>query len=273
MRLAGKGSNQSMDGYGVFSAFYDRLTTDVNYGKMADELLRLFERFRGRRPELLLDLACGSGSLTLELARHGIDVIGVDGSEDMLAEAMEKAGKYGLQPLFLRQDMRQLDLYGTVEGAVCMLDSLNHLPDTAAVSEVLRRLGLFIEPDGLLIFDVNTPYKHREVLGNNAFVFEEPDFLCVWRNRYQKRTGAVDMLLDFFVEGSDGRYDRLTDTVRERTYSLATWKTLLHKAGFELLAVYGEGGEEPPGPACSRWVMAAANRKKQETMDKGRHTL
>lgn len=264
-----------MDGYGVFSAFYDRLITDVDYGKMADKLLRLFERFRGCCPELVLDLACGSGTLTLELIRRGIDVIGVDGSEDMLAEAMEKAEKCRRRPLFLRQDMRQLDLYGTVNGAVCMLDSLNHLPDTAAVFEVFRRLGLFIEPDGLLIFDVNTPYKHREVLGNNAFVFEELDFLCVWRNRYQRKTGTVDMLLDFFVEGNDGRYDRLTDTVRERAYSLATWKMLLNKAGFELLTVYGEDSEEPPGPCCLRWLLVAANRKKkkQETMDKGRHTL
>lgn len=118
----------------------------------------------GGRPETLLDLACGSGSLSLELASRGVDVIGVDGSEDMLSLAMAKAARGDLELMFLEQDMRELDLFGTVSGAVCLLDSLNHITNTAGLAEVFRRLGLFIEPGGLLVFDANTPYKHREIL-------------------------------------------------------------------------------------------------------------
>lgn len=248
-----------MGGYGVFAEFYDRLTTDVAYGSWADYLLSLFEKHGRGRPETLLDLACGSGSLSLELASRGVDVIGVDGSEDMLSLAMAKAARGDLELMFLEQDMRELDLFGAVSGAVCLLDSLNHITNTAGLAEVFRRLGLFIEPGGLLVFDANTPYKHREILGDNAFVFEEEDFLCVWRNRFIGRTCEVEMTLDFFVE-EGGLYERMTDVVRERAYSLSTWERLLKEADFELLAVYGERTEEPPTEDCQRWVLVAANR-------------
>lgn len=246
------------NGYAAFARFYDRLTADVDYAGAAAYLLSLF-RLHGKMPESLLDLACGSGSLALELARRGVDVTGADGSEDMLSLAQEKAREAGKSLLFLHQDMRQLDLYGTVSGAVCTLDSLNHILHTGELSEIFRRLHLFVEPAGLLVFDANTPYKHRRILADNDFVYEEPEFTCVWRNHYLPRTGEVDMLLDFFVEEADGRYRRLTDHVRERAYSRRTWEQLLLSNGFQPLAVYGEGSVEAPSPDCQRWVFVARN--------------
>ncbi len=246
-----------MSGYGDFAAFYDALTGDVDYAAWAEYLLALFNRHGGAHAELL-DLACGSGSLSLELTARGVDVIGVDGSQEMLAIAREKAEEAGLSVMYLCQDMRELDLYGTVDGAVCMLDSLSHICKTDELAEILRRLGLFIAPDGLLIFDVNTPYKHREVLGDNAFVFEEDEFMCVWRNRYHAARQEVSMQLDFFLE-EDGVYRRYTDAVRERAYALPTWKKLLTQAGFELLAVYGERSFESPAEDAERWVLVARN--------------
>ena len=208
----------------------------------------------------MLDLACGSGSLSLELAARGCDVIGVDGSADMLAIAREKAAEEGENILFLCQDMRQLDLYGTVDTAVCMLDSLSHILHTDDLREIFRRLGLFIAPDGLLIFDVNTPYKHAHVLGDNAFVYEREEFLCAWRNRYIPATHEVEMALDFFLEEEDGTYSRFTDTVRERAYSLQTWKGLLSEAGFDLLGVYDERRFTDPADDAQRWVLVARNK-------------
>lgn len=249
-----------MSGYGILAAFYDRLMADTAYGERADYLLRLMARHGRPQPDMLLDLACGSGNLTVPLAERGIEMIGVDASADMLAEAQAKPLAAGQPVLYLQQDMRQLDLYGTVSGAVCAMDGLNHLCRTADLAAVLERLGLFIEPDGLLVFDVNTPYKHRQVLGDNAFVFEEEDFLCVWRNQLLPRTCEVDMQLDFFVDNGDG-YDRFTDHIRERAYSLPTWKRLLTGAGFELLAVYGDMTMEPPDDREERWVLVAGNRK------------
>ena len=242
-----------MNGYREFAAFYDRLTGDIDYAQEAEQVLRLLADYGCAEPETVLDLACGSGSLSVELAQRGVDVIGVDGSADMLAKANEKAAAAGKPLLFVQQDMRELDLYGTVDAAVCMLDSLSHLCRTADLREVFRRLHLFVAPGGLLIFDVNTPYKHREVLGDNAFVFEEDDFVCVWRNRLEERSGIVDMQLDFFVD-SGGSYRRLTDTVRERAYSRRTWEKLLADAGFGIEAVYGADMLSPPGPQEERWV-------------------
>lgn len=248
-----------MNGYGAFAAFYDALTDDVDYAAWADYLLAAFSR-HGGAAHTVLDLCCGSGSLSLELADRGCEVVGVDGSADMLAVAREKAAAEGRDILFLCQDVRALDLYGTVDGAVCMLDSLSHILHTEDLREIFRRLGLFIAPDGLLIFDVNTPYKHAHVLGDNAFVYEREEFVCAWRNRYLPATHEVEMALDFFLEEEDGTYTRYTDSVRERAYSLQTWKNLLTEAGFDLLGVYGERRFTAPAEDAQRWVLVAKNR-------------
>lgn len=247
-----------MNGYGTFAAFYDALTQDVDYAAWAEYLLGLVDRHGGSTQQML-DLACGSGSLSLELAARGSDVIGVDGSADMLAIAQEKAAEAGEDILFLCQDMRALDLYGTVDTAVCLLDSLSHILSTEDLAEIFRRLGLFIAPDGLLIFDVNTPYKHAEILGDNAFVYEQDEFLCLWRNQYLPSSGEVAMHLDFFLE-EDGVYTRYTDEVRERAYAMRTWQQLLTQAGFEMLAVYDERSLDAPQDTTQRWVFVARNR-------------
>jgi hypothetical protein len=140
-----------------------------------------------------------------------------------------------------------------------MLDSLSHILHTDDLREIFRRLGLFIAPDGLLVFDVNTPYKHAHVLGDNHFVFERDEFVCAWRNRYIPATHEVEMALDFFLEEEDGTYSRYTDTVRERAYSLQTWKNLLTEAGFDLLAVYDERRFTAPEEDAQRWVLVAKN--------------
>jgi len=247
-----------MNGYRALAECYDRLM-ETDYGVRADYLLSLFRK-HGARVQTLLDLACGSGSLTAALCERGIDMIGVDLSQDMLALAAEKCP----DSLLLCQDMRKLDLYDVVDGAVCTLDSLNHLLRTADLSAVFARLRLFIAPQGLFIFDVNTPYKHRCILGDNTFVLEYDEVLCVWQNALDDKTCTVDMALDFFWEGEDGRYDRTSDTVRERAYTQKTWTRLLNDAGFEVLAVYADLTEESPQEDCARWVFVARNTRPAE---------
>ncbi len=244
-----------MNEYVALAAVYDRLMA-TDYEARADYLLSLFACY-GQPPRTLLDVACGSGSLTAALIARGVDVIGVDLSEDMLDLAREKCP----EALLLCQDMRQLDLYDVVDGAVCTLDSFNHLASTADIGAVLARLRLFVAPGGLLIFDVNTPHKHREVLGDNAFVLEDDDVLCAWQNRFDSRTCTVTMDLDFFIENDDGTYTRTSDTVRERAYTLATWNKLLTAAGFEMLAVLDDMTNDPPCDTTERWVFVAKNTR------------
>ena len=242
-----------MNNYQTLAAYYDRLMT-TDYEARAAYLLELFRR-HGAAPQTLLDLACGSGSLTACLAARDIDMIGVDGSSDMLMIAAEKLP----DAMWLCQDMRELDLYDVVDGAICTLDSLNHLLTTAELKTVFDRLRLFIAPGGLLIFDVNTPHKHQHTLGDHTFVLEDDGLLCVWQNFCGSKSGVVHMALDFFEEDADGRYERLSDTVTERAYSLHTWKRLLAEAQFECLGVYDDMSFDAPTAASDRWVIVAKN--------------
>ena len=144
----------------IFSTFYDALTADVDRGRIADFCEEMLQKYHPKR-ELILDLCCGTGTLAAEFSRRGYEVIGVDASPDMLMQAAEKNSALPQPVLYLCQPLQQLDLYGTVDLAVCTLDSLNHLPGKTALKKALHRLQYFVEPGGLFIFDVNTPYKHR----------------------------------------------------------------------------------------------------------------
>ena len=141
---------------------------------------------------------------------------------------------------------------------------MSHLLNTADIKAVLKRLRLFIAPGGLFIFDVNTPYKHREILGNRDFVLEEDEVVCTWQNLYSHNTGIVTMRLDFFEPLPDGTYRRTADEVRERAYTLPTWRKLLTESGFSLEAVYADGTTNPPEATCERWVIVAKNLRPAE---------
>ena len=238
-----------MSGYGAFARYYDALTVNVDYPARAKKLDALIRAHSGALGELLLlDIACGTGSLALEFAGMQYDVTGADASAEMLSVAMQKAGENEKQILFLQQDMRKLDLYGTVDVMVCTLDSLNHLPDEAGLRRVFDRAALFLNAGGLFLFDVNTAYKHREVLGNTAFVYETPQVLCVWRNEYDPKTSRVDIQLDFFEPAPNGRYLRETERFSERVFSDLCLREALQNSGLTVLdTIDGDSFEKPCG--------------------------
>ena len=241
-----------MSGYENFSAYYDRLMGEVDYASRCEYLCALFRRF-DRMPTLLLDLACGTGGFSIEFARKNIEVIGVDPSAGMLSEARQKADREGMSILFLCQSGQDLELYGTVDGAICCLDSLNHIVDYKVLSEALRRVALFLEPGRLFLFDVNTEYKHRDVLGDNTFVFEEKGLFCVWQSQYDSASNTTEMTLDFFEE--DGAlYRRCTEWIEERAYSPSELEQALFKAGLKIEAIFGDGTFSPPNETCERVI-------------------
>ncbi|GAB5081545.1 class I SAM-dependent methyltransferase [Hominimerdicola sp. 21CYCFAH17_S] len=242
-----------MSGYGKFAWFYDRLTDNVEYDKIAAAVDRYVERFGGRK-NILLDIACGTGSLCERFAKMGYDVIGIDSSEQMLNAALDKKYDSGLPIQYLCQDMTKLDMYGTVDVTVCTLDSINHLTDIEAVMKVFERVSLFAYPDGLFIFDVNTVYKHREVLSNNAFVYDLDGLFCVWQNEYNAEDSSVDIYLDFFERNGQGGYDRYQESFAEQAYSRELIRQCLNKAGFEVLGEYDGYTDAPPAEDSERIV-------------------
>lgn len=234
-----------MSSYNVFSLFYDSFTKDVKYRERTDYILRLFEKF-DRKPTLMLDLACGTGNFSTEFARRGIEVIGVDISEDMLAVANEKNVELEQPVLYLCQPAEELELYGTVDGAVCLLDSLNHITDYENFKKAISKTSLFLEPERLFIFDLNTVYKHRSVLGNNNFCERRGAVTLDWSNRFDEGDNSVTIHLDFTLKTGLFKKEYYSEEFKERAYNEDLIETAIKEAGLELVAVFGEGTEDAP---------------------------
>lgn len=235
-----------MNSYKNISLVYDLFTGNVKYKKRTKYLLKLFNRF-DRKPTLLLDLACGTGNFSFEFAKRGIDVIGVDMSEDMLSIAMSKNSNN--QVMFLNQKGEELELFGTVDGAVCCLDSLNHITDYQTFKTCISKVSLFLEPQRLFIFDVNTPYKHESVLGNNTFSLKKRGVSCIWTNKFSKEDNMVESTLDITVKNATYR-----EIIREKAYTNEEINMALKEAGLETLAVYEENTFKAPKEKSQRIV-------------------
>ena len=246
-----------MASYGEFAYYYDGLTDNVDYEKRCDYIRDLLAE-NGVGEGILLDLACGTGTVSLILSRMGYDVIGVDSSEDMLSVAQEKKMETGDDVIFLCQRMEELDLYGTINAAVSTLDSINHVTDADTVREIFRRVSLFMEDKGIFIFDVNTPYKHRNVLGNNTFVYDTDEVYCVWQNSTDESL-LTTISLDIFEKDEDDEetYYRYSEEFSERAYELDDIKSWLEECKFEVTAVYEEMTREAVGDNTQRAVFVA----------------
>ena len=239
-----------MSGYQLFSQFYDNLTFNVDYSKRADYIQSVLSLY-GHDWGLSLDLACGTGSLTVELKRRGVDIFGVDGSYGMLSQAMDKAYDEGLEMLFLCQQMENLDLYGTIDTCICTLDSLNHITDKAKLQRVL--------PGGAFVFDVNTVYKHRHILANNTFVYDTDKVYCVWQNSL-KENNIINIDLDLF-EREGETYRRYSEHFKERAYEIDELTEMLSQSGFEVKAVYRDMSTDPLQADSDRAVFVARIRE------------
>ena len=217
-----------MSCYSFLAPWYDQLTGDVPYERFADFYEAEFRRDGGEF-KLLLDLCCGTGTLTNVLSRRGYEMIAVDSSVEMLMEAQGKSADLETPPLFLCQDAAALDLYGTVDAAVCSLDGMNYIPPED-LPEVFRRLRLFVRPGGLLIFDIRTPDFLRSLDGD-VFVDEQEDVLCLWRADFEEELPAIIYGMDIFSR--QGRlWQRESEEHVEYAHEPAALQTLLEQAGF-----------------------------------------
>ena len=242
--------------YGPLAGCYDELTYDVDYPRWADYIEKHFARRRipGRT---VLDLACGTGSLTRELARRGYEMIGVDQSPEMLAQAAEKnRGVSPIEPIFLCQSMEKLDLYGTIDACVCCLDSVNYVTDPKKLERAFARVRLFLMPGGLFLFDVNTPEK-LEGLDGQVFLDETEDAYCVWRAEWSKRSRTCTYFMDLFRLEENGLWRREEELHRERAYPVDQLTAMLERAGFSDIRTYAAFQFRPPVPGAQRIFFTA----------------
>ena len=257
------------EGYNAIARVYDKLNAEIDYAAWGDFIEQCFDRFLTARPELVLDLACGTGRMTVELAGRGYNMIGVDGSEEMLAVAFERTlsadeeTSLERRPMYLLQDMRRFELYGTVGAVVCCLDSLNYLTDDGDLEECFRSVHNYLDPDGVFLFDMNTPYKFETVYGDNAYILEDTvdgaSVYCGWQNAYDKDSKICGFYLTLFEE-RDGVYVREDEEQHERCYTKEQITATLEESGFELLGVFRDYKFSEPTADTERWYFAA--RKK-----------
>ena len=247
--------------YGSMAKFYDRLNAGLDYSEWADFAERMIKENSSVPCELILDAACGTGSMTLELARRGYDMTGVDLSPEMLTVARERAADAGQEGiLFLCQDIGELDLYGTVDACVSTLDSINHVTNPEALASFFDLLHrCFLVPGGVLVFDINTPYKFENIYGNNDFILEDEGMYVGWQNSYDPDESMAYFYLTLFEEDEDGRYSRTEMTQTERCYGMEEMREMLEHAGFELIGVYSDYDLTPAEEEDERWYFVARN--------------
>ncbi|MCQ2460510.1 MAG: class I SAM-dependent methyltransferase [Ruminococcus sp.] len=246
-----------MSNYSDFAFYYDGLTKNVDYKKRAAYFDMLIKKYCTSGGSYLVDLACGTGSLSEEFSSMGYDVIGIDYSEEMLSEALNKKFDSGSDIQYVCQDMTAFELYGNADAIICALDSINHLASADDIRKTIERAYLFLQKGGVFIFDANTAYKHREILGDNAFVFENDQVFCAWQNSYSEEDNRVDISLDFFEKNDSGKYDRYSEDFSEIAPETETIDKFLINAGFSIEAHFDEDSTDPVHEKSQRIIYIA----------------
>ncbi len=222
-----------MEAYTDFALVYDTLMDNTPYEVWCERVISILKE-NGIKNDLVLDLGCGTGTLTELLAQKGYDMIGVDLSYEMLAQAMEKREQSGLPILYLQQDMREFELYGTVKAAVSVCDSLNYLLEDEDVIETFKLVNNYLDPEGLFIFDFNTVHKYRDVIGDATIAENREDCSFIWENYYHEEECINEYEVTFFIK--EGEYfRRFEETHYQRGYTVEEMKEFLIQAGMDFV--------------------------------------
>lgn len=252
-----------MDAYTGFAAVYDTFMDNIPYEEWCEYLCELLQE-QGIYGGLLLDMGCGTGSLTELLSSRGYDMIAIDNSEDMLQIAMEKRDESGQNILYLLQDMRELELYGTVGAVVSICDSMNYLTEYDDLVKVMRLVNNYLDPGGIFIFDMNTIYKYQSMLGESTIAENREECSFIWDNHYDSDTMLNEYDLALFVEEDQGLYRKYEEVHVQKAYSPETVKQAIAEAGMEFVAAYDAFTKNPPEDSGERFYMIAREQGKKE---------
>ena len=274
-----KQEEEALEAYTGFAAVYDTFMDNVPYREWGEYIHSMLCE-KGVKDGLVLDLGCGTGTMTEILAGYGYDMIGADNSEDMLELAMEKRIQSGHDILYLLQDMREFELYGTVRAVVSVCDSLNYITDPEDLENVFRLVNNYLDPEGIFLFDFNTEYKYREVMGDCTIAEDRGVCSFIWDNYYYEEERINEYDLTLFVRETgqpdpdtdepdkEGQlYRRYTETHYQRAYTLEEMQRLLEKAGLVFEAAYDMDTKEVPGDTSERiCVIAREHGKRQKDL-------
>lgn len=253
-----------MEAYTSFAAVYDTFMDNIPYEEWAEYLSRLLAEYEVT-DGIVLDLGCGTGTLTELMAARGFDMIGVDYSEEMLEIAMEKRAESGRDILYLLQDMREFELYGTVRAVISICDSLNYITEEAELEEVFRLVNNYLDPEGVFIFDFNTVYKYREILGDQTIAESREDCSFIWDNYYYEEEQINEYELSLFLQEEGNLYRKYVETHYQKGYELETIKSLLEKSGMKFVNAYDAFTRNPPTKESERvYVIARESGKCRE---------
>lgn len=245
-----------MASYESFARVYDLFMDNIPYEEWCGYLHRLLVKY-GVDDGLVLELGCGTGSMTELLCGCGYDMIGVDNSVEMLEIAMEKRGQSGNDILYLLQDMREFELYGTVKAVVSVCDSLNYITDSEDLFTVFRLVNNYLDPGGVFIFDLNTIYKYEELLGDTVIAENREESSFIWENWYEEEERINEYDLTLFIRTEGGLYEKYEETHYQKAYEIKEICALLSKAGLKLEAVYDAFTLEAPGKESERVYFVA----------------
>ncbi len=252
-----------MGAYESFASVYDLFMDEINYDEWVSYVEKLWNRF-DLKPDIVCEFGCGTGNISLRLAEKGYETIGIDISADMLSEAKMKAEQNGTDVLFLLQDMREFELYGTVNSILCLCDSLNYITDDEDMQQVFNLVNNYLHPGGLFVFDLNTEYKFKEIYGENTFSETDEDAVYIWENYYDEEERINEYYLNFFMKNETGTYDRTQEEHFERAYSLDEIKRFIEKSGMKFEAAYDAFTFEPVKENSERIYVVAREVLKKE---------
>lgn len=255
-----------MSSYESFARVYDMFMDNIPYEEWCAYLVSLLKEYKVE-DGLVLELGCGTGNITRLLADAGYDMIGVDNAPDMLEIAQEKKLEEGQDILYLLQDMREFELYGTVRAVVSVCDSMNYVTEEAELLEVFRLVNNYLDPKGIFIFDMNTVYKYEEILGESTIAENREDASFIWDNYYDKEEQMNEYNLALFLpEERDGEvlYRKYEETHYQKAYDLETVKRLLAEAGMEFVAAFDAFTRRAPGQNSERMYIVAREQGKEQ---------
>ena len=251
-----------MDAYTGFAEVYDMFMDNIPYETWCEYLTGLLKE-QGVTEGLLLDLGCGTGTLTRLLAAEGYDMIGVDLSDEMLEIAMDHQREKPDGILYLLQDMREFELYGTVRGIVSICDSMNYLTEYEDLVQVLRLANNYLDPGGVFIFDLNTEYKYKELMGENTFAEDRTESSFIWQNYYDEKERINEYDLTLFIREGE-LYRKFEETHFQRCYSLDEVKAAAEAAGMEFVTAYDAFTKDPVKEDSERIYVILREKGKTE---------